>query len=73
MEEDMIGIRDPKMVCFIFYWPEYFDESLKDEIKVIIKNSESLAESKIKNKIEQLLLKHKHGNNIHEHGKQQNE
>ena len=54
----------------LFYWPEHFDERLKDEIKFIIKNSDSLAESKIKNEIEQLLLKHKHGNNIHEHGKQ---
>ena len=70
MEEDMIRIRGPKIVCFIFYWPEHFDERLKDEIKFIIKNSDSLAESKIKNEIEQLLLKHKHGNNIHEHGKQ---
>ena len=30
------------------------------------------AENKIKNEIEQLLLKEKHGNDIHEHGKQQN-
>ena len=30
----------------------------------------SLAEKKIKNKIEQLLLKHKQGNDIHEHWKQ---
>ena len=39
----------------------------------IIKSSESLAENKIKNEIEQLLLKYKHGNNSQEHGKQQNE
>ena len=32
-----------------------------------------LAENKTKNEIEQLLLKCKHGNNIHEHGKKQNE
>ena len=31
------------------------------------------AGNKIKNKIEQLLSKYKHGNDIHEHGKQQNE
>ena len=38
-------------------------------------SNESLAgeNKKIKNEIEQLLLKYKHGNNIHEHGKQQNE
>ena len=39
----------------------------------MIKSNESLAENKIKNEIEQLLLKYKHGNNNHEHGKQQNE
>ena len=37
------------------------------------KYNESLAENKIKNEIEQLLLKYKHGNNIHEYEKQQNE
>ena len=39
----------------------------------IIKSNESLAENKIKKEIEQLLLEYKHGNDIHEHGKQQNE
>ena len=29
-------------------------------------------ENKIENEVEQLLLKYKHGNNIHKHGKQQN-
>ena len=38
-----------------------------------MKSNESLTENKIKNKIEQLLSKYKHGNNIHEHRKQQNE
>ena len=33
----------------------------------------SLAENKIKNKIKELLPKYEHGNNIHEHRKQQNE
>ena len=41
-----------------------------NEIEFIIKSTESMAQNKIKNKIEQLLLKYKH---IHEHGKQQNE
>ena len=70
----MIVIRDLKTFCFNFDWPEDVDENLKHEIEVIIKNNESLAENKIKIKteIEQLLLKYKHGNNIHEHGKQQN-
>ena len=35
--------------------------------------NESLAENKITSKIEQFLLKYKHGNNIHEYEKQQNE
>ena len=48
-------------------------ENLKREIEFIIKSNKSLAENKIKNEIEQLFLKYKHGNNIHEHGKNQNE
>ena len=50
-----------------------FDENLKSEIQFIIKINESIAANIIKNKFEQLLLKYKHGNNIHEHGKHQNE
>ena len=46
--------------------------NLKHENELIIKSNESLAEIKIKNKIE-LLLNYKHGNYIHEHKKQQNE
>ena len=42
-------------------------------IEYIIKSNESLPENKIKNKIEQLFSKFEHGNNTHEHGKQQNE
>ena len=42
------------------------------EIEFIIKSNESLEENKIKNEIDLLLLKYKNGNNIHEHGKQQN-
>ena len=36
------------------------------------KSNESLAENKMKNETGQLLLIYKHGNNIHEHRKQQN-
>ena len=36
------------------------------------KSNKSLAENKMKNKIEQLFSKYKHGNDIHEHAKQQN-
>ena len=39
----------------------------------MIKSNECFPENKIKNQIEQLLSKYKHGNNIHEHGKQENE
>ena len=65
----MIVIRDPKTFCFNFEWSKDVDEDLKHEIEFIKKSNESLAESKIKNEIEQLLVKYKHGNNIHEHGK----
>ena len=44
-----------------------------NEIEFIIESNEFLAENKIKNDIEQLLLKYKNGNDINEHGKQQNE
>ena len=72
MEENMIVIRDPKTFCFNFDWPKDVDENLKYELEFIIKSNEALAENKMKNKIEQLLSKYKHGNNIHEHRKQQN-
>ena len=36
-----------------------------------MESNESLAENKMKNEIEQLLLKYKHTNNIHEGRKQQ--
>ena len=72
MEENMIVTRYPKTFSFNFDWPEYVDQNLKHDIEFITKNNESLPENKIKNEIEQLLLKYKHGNDIHEHGKQQN-
>ena len=70
MEESMIAIRDTKIFRFNFDWPKDVDENLNHEIEFVIKGNESLAENKIKSKIEQLLLKSKHGNNIHKHGKQ---
>ena len=66
----MIVIRDPKTSCFNFDWSKDVDEKLKHDIEFIAKSNESLAEYK-KNDIEQLLLKYKHGSNIHEHRKQQ--
>ena len=68
----MIVIREPKTFYFYFNWPKDVDENSKHETEFIIKSNESLAENKIKNKIEQLLSKYKHGNNIHEHRKHQN-
>ena len=56
MEESIIVIRDPETFRFDFDWPKYVDENLKHETEFIIKSNESLAENKIKNKIEQLLL-----------------
>ena len=44
---------------------------MKHETALIIESNESLAENKTKNKTEQLLSKYKHGNDIHEHRKQQ--
>ena len=70
MEENMIVVRDRKTFSFDFDWPKDVDTNLKHGIEFIIKNNESLAKNKIKNKIEQLLSKYKHGHNIHEHGKQ---
>ena len=68
----MIMIRDPKTFDFDFYWPKDIHENLKHETEFIVKSNELLAENTVKNKIEKLLSKYKHGNNIHEHRKQQN-
>ena len=69
----MIVIRDPKTFYFYFDWPKEVNENLKHEIEFIMKSNESLAENKTKNETEQLLFKYKHGKNIHEQQKQQNE
>ena len=68
----MSVIRDPKTFCFNFDWSNDVNESLKHKTK-FIKTNESLANNKMKNKIEQLLLKFKHVNDIHELKKQKNE
>ena len=64
-------IRDLKTFYLDFDWPKDVDEKLKNEVEFIIKSNEFFAENKIKNEIEQLLLKYNYGKNIHEHGKQQ--
>ena len=68
MEENMIVIRDPKTFCFNFDFPKCVSGNLKHGIEFIIKSNESLAEIIIKSETEQLLLKYKHENNIHEDG-----
>ena len=72
MKENITVIRDSKTFCFNFGWSKDVDvdENLKHEIEFIIKSNESLAENKIKNYIEQLLIKYNHGNDIHEQAKQ---
>ena len=64
-------IRDSKTSYFDFNRPKDVDENLKNKMEFIIKSNESLAENKLKNEIEQLLSKYKHGNDIHEQRKQQ--
>ena len=54
-------IKDPKTFCFNFDLPKDVDENLRREIEFVIKSNVSLAEIIIKNEIEQLLLKNKHG------------
>ena len=61
----MIAITDPKTFCFNFDLSKDVDENLKNKIEFILKSNESLSENGIKNEIEQLLLKHRHENNIH--------
>ena len=73
MEQKMVVIGEPKPFCFDFDWPNDFDENLKHEIELIIKSNESLPKTKIKSETEQLLSKYKHGNDIHERGKQKKE
>ena len=72
MEENMIIIRDSKTFCFNFDWSKDVDENLKHEIEFIITSNKSLAENTMNNETEQLLLKYKRGDNIHENRKQQN-
>ena len=73
MEENMVVIRESKTFYFALVQPKIADKNLKLEIELIIKSNQHLAENKIKSKIEKLLSKCKHGNNIHKHGKQQSE
>ena len=73
MEENIIMIRDPKTFYFNFHWPKDVDENLMHEIEFTKKSNESLAENKMKNETQQLLLKYKRGNNIDKHRKHKKE
>ena len=61
------------------YLPDYlsvsygYGQNLKHEIEFIIKSNEYWAENKVKNETEQLFLKYKHGNDIHEYSQQQHQ
>ena len=68
---ELITTAEPK--TFRFDLPKDADNNSANEINSIIKHTEVLAEYTIKNEVRQLLSKYRHGNNIHEHGKQQNE
>ena len=61
----MTVIKDPRTFFIYFDWSKDADENLKHGIEFIIKSNETLAENKMKNETEQLLLK--------QHGKQHNE
>ena len=79
MDENMVAKVIQKLFIFILIslkmlmriWSIRF--KINGDSKFIIKSHEPLAENRIKKEIKQLLYKYKHGNNIHEHGKQQNE
>ena len=66
----MVIIRNLKIFYFNFDLPKDVDKNLKHEIEFIINRNQYLRENKIKNEIEQLLSKYKHGSNIDENRKQ---
>ena len=70
-DKRLVITTEPK--TFYFNLPKDVDSNLKYEIFSIIKHNKALAEHTIKNEIRKLLSKYKHGNDIHEHGKRENE
>ena len=72
MGENILVITT-KSKTFHFDLPKHVGIKLKHEIHFIIKHNKPLSEPTIKNEIRQLLSIYKHGNDIHEHGKQQSE
>ena len=53
-----------------FDLPEDAKNNLKHEIDFVLRHNNFVNEHTIKNEISQLVSKDKHGNDIHEHGKQ---
>ena len=70
MGKNVAVIREPKTRIDV---TKRCYKNLKYEIEFIIKHNESLIENKMKNEVRKLLFKYKHGNDIQEHRKQQNE
>ena len=54
---------------FHLYLLKDVDKKLKHRTEFIIKHNKYFAKYKVKNEIDQLLYKYKHGKDIHEHGK----
>ena len=69
IEDNLHVVREREIVYFHFDLPKV-GKNLKHGLAFTTKHNESLAERKIKNKIDQLSFKHKYENNIHEHRKQ---
>ena len=74
MDKNMIVITYPKIICFNFDLPKHVDDNLERNFEFITKSitqifhflsQKWLAENRIRNKTEELLLKYKHGYNIH--------
>ena len=66
----MAIIKEPKAFYFDFHFPKEVDKNFKIKLKLYHKTQWIFSWAKVENKIEQLSFKYKHGNWIHEHGKQ---
>ena len=72
MEENMIMIRDPKTFCFNFDWSKDVDENLKQWNWIDHKTQWIFSWEYNKKADWTIIVEYKHGNNIHDHKKQQN-
>ena len=66
-------IEELRILYFDFDFSKDVGKNLQHEAESMTKSNKSLAQDKIKSNIEQLLYEYKHGNNIYEQEKQQNE